>query len=276
MSSINTNNSAMNALSIMRNVNNNLNQTQERIATGLKVVSAKDNAAYFSISETMKGDNGMYKAIDEGLTMTKNVVSTARLGAETFTDLVRQMGERVAFATGEGVDKAKVKEELVALTDRMKTVLDQSTFNGVSMVGDEADVTVVTGVSRDATGGISATTITLKNQDLAAIHSTLEGIANGFDTTADVAADLVDVELELAKSVASSTTFGIAEKSIETQQDFLKSLTKRIDSGVGAMVDANMEEEAARLQALQVQQQLATQALSIANQGPQNIMALFR
>ena len=68
----------------------------------------------------------------------------------------------------------------------------------------------------------------------------------------------------------------ISEKSIDTQQGFLKDLTDRLDKSVGSLVDADMEKEAARLQALQVQQQLATQSLSIANQAPQNIMALFR
>jgi Flagellin and related hook-associated proteins len=152
MSSINTNVSAMNALSIMRNVNSDLSQTQERISTGSKVNSAKDNAAYFAISETMKGDSGMYKSIDEGLTMTKNVVSTARLGAETFADLAGQVSERVAFAQGVGVNLADVQSEVDALTERMSTVIEQSTFNGVSMVDNTDTQTVVTGVSRNGTG----------------------------------------------------------------------------------------------------------------------------
>ena len=83
MSSILTNNSAMNALSTLRSVNNRLGENQGRISSGLKIQSGKDNAAYFAISETMSGDSGMYKAIDESLTLTKNSVSTARLGAET-------------------------------------------------------------------------------------------------------------------------------------------------------------------------------------------------
>ena len=70
MSSINTNTSAMNALSTLRSVNSSLNQTQDRISTGLKVSNAGDNAAYFAISETMKGDSGMTKSINESLTLT--------------------------------------------------------------------------------------------------------------------------------------------------------------------------------------------------------------
>jgi flagellin len=80
----------------------------------------------------------------------------------------------------------------------------------------------------------------------------------------------------LTTVTGAATDLGIAEKQIETQQDFLSNLTDRLDSGVGSMVDADMEEEAARLQSLQVQQQLSTQSLSIANQAPQNILSLFR
>jgi flagellin len=276
----------MNALSIMRNVNSDLSQTQERISTGSKVNSAKDNAAYFAISETMKGDSGMYKSIDEGLTMTKNVVSTARLGAETFADLAGQVAERVAFAQGVGVNKSDVESELTALFERMETVVEQSTFNGVSMVDNDTAVSVVTGVSRDSGGTFSTTSISIDGQKLAngtdGILDTLKTALNANPgdfaalNSAGLATALEAAETAVADSVSAATALGISEKSIETQQGFLKDLTDRLDTGVGSLVDADMEKEAARLQALQVQQQLATQSLSIANQSPQNIMALFR
>ena len=293
MSSINTNVSAMNALSIMRNVNSDLATTQERISTGSKVNSAKDNAAYFAISETMKGDSGMYKSIDEGLTMTKNVVSTARLGAETFADLAKQLSERVAFAQGVGVNLGDVQSEINALTSRMSTVIEQSTFNGVSLVDNAASVSVVTGVSRDSSGGFSTTSISISGVNLSAIlgapadtsdpdplnHTPATGLMAidvSSATPAQLKTFLGNAETALESAIGAATDLGIAEKSIETQQTFLKDLTDRLDKGVGSLVDADMEKEAARLQALQVQQQLATQSLSIANQAPQNIMALFR
>ena len=114
-------------------------------------------------------------------------------------------------------------------------------------------------------------------QDLGTIQAQLAAIDL---TTSDSAgaqlADLQTAESMLASAVSSATALGIAEKSIETQKEFLTELTDRLDSGIGSMIDANMEEEAARLQALQVQQQLATQSLSIANSAPQNILSLFR
>lgn len=278
MSSILTNNSAMAALQTLQNINKGLDSTQGRISSGLKITSGKDNAAYFSISETMTGDSGMYKAIDESLTLMVNSVSTARLGSETIKDVAQEFAERVAFAQGGTAEvRADVQAELNELVARIQTTISQSTFNGANLVSSTATVTVVTGISRGASGSVTTTTITFQQQDLGAILSTLSAVdLTTSSTTALMEADLQTAESALDAAIASATALGIAEKSIETQKEFLGALTDKLDSGVGSMVDADMEEEAARLQSLQVQQQLATQSLAIANQAPQNILSLFR
>ncbi len=277
MSSILTNHSAMTALSTLRNINTNLSDTQSRISTGLSIASGKDNAAYFSISKTMSGDSGMFKAIDESLTLQQNAVSTARLGAETLVDLAQDFSERVAFAQG-GTQEVRddIQAELDELVARMATTIAQSNFNGTDYVNSNATVTVVTGISRASGGSISTTSMSFLQQDLGAIQSALDAISITSATTATLQATaLQNAEAQLSAAVAAATALGIAERSIETQKDFLGELTDRLDSGIGSMIDANMEEEAARLQALQVQQQLATQSLSIANSSPQNILNLF-
>jgi flagellin len=77
-------------------------------------------------------------------------------------------------------------------------------------------------------------------------------------------------------AIDAAAAFGSVQGRIDTQASFVSKLTDALKAGIGSMVDADMEEASARLQALQVQQQLATQALSIANQAPQNILSLFR
>ena len=278
MSSILTNHSAMTALATLRQINSNLTDTQSRISSGLKIESGKDNAAYFSISKTMAGDSGMFKAIDETLTLQKNAVSTARLGAETLVDLAKSFSERVAFAQGGTEEvRADVQAELDALTARMVTTISQSTFNGTDYVNATTSVTLVTGISRAAGGTISTTTMSFLQQDLGVIASVLAAIdLTAADSAGAQVAALQSAEAQLSAAVAAATSLGIAEKSIETQKVFLSELTDRLDSGIGSMIDADMEEEAARLQAQQVQQQLATQSLSIANATPQNILSLFQ
>ncbi|MGR3372800.1 flagellin [Pseudooceanicola sp.] len=278
MSSIHTNTSAMSALNTLKNINNSLSNTQNRISSGLKIESGKDNAAYFSISETMTGDSRIYKAIDESLTLTQNSISAARLGAETVVDLANDFVERVAFAQGGTAEtRGDVQKELDQLVARINTTISQSTFNGSDLVNGAATVTVVTGISRTAAGSINTTSVTFNQQDLGAIASALGAIdLTTLASGVTMETYLQDAESALGAAIASATAFGIAEKSVEMQKEFLGELTNRLDAGVGSMIDANMEEEAAQLQALQVQQQLATQALSIANQSPQNILSLFR
>ncbi|EDQ05567.1 Flagellin [Sulfitobacter indolifex] len=309
MSSINTNNSAMNALATLRGVNSSLNETQNRISTGLKVSSGKDNAAYFAISETMKGDSGMTKAVNESLTLTKNSVATARLGAEQFSDLATEFRDKVAFAQENQGGLDEIEADLTRLVADMTAIMEQSTFNGDDLVnaggggasGDSAfaadgtytaettpsaaaaDRSVITGISRDTAGTLQTTTITVSPVDLNAQREMFDAIATGFAAKAGSATGDTYLSTVLAASdtaaqatVDAATSLGQSEKSIERQQEFLTKLSDNLDAGVGAMVDANMEEEAARLQALQVQQQLASQSLSIANQAPQNILSLFR
>lgn len=315
MSSINTNSSAMNALATLRGVNKSLSETQNRISTGLKVSSGKDNAAYFAISETMKGDSGMTKAVNESLTLTKNSVATARLGAEQFSDLANEFRDKVAFAQENKGGLSEIEADLTRLVADMTAIMGQSTFNGDDLVnagklsadgvtaasGDSAfaadgtytaEMTassaaaareVVTGVSRDSAGNLQTTKITVAPVDLNAQREMFAAIATDFATKASsatgdayLAAVLTASDTATQATVDAATSLGQSEKSIERQQEFLTKLSDNLDSGVGAMVDANMEEEAARLQALQVQQQLASQSLSIANQAPQNILSLFR
>ncbi len=273
MASILTNTSSMVALSTLQDVNRSLNETQNRISTGLKINSGKDNAAYFAISNTMKGDSGMFQGINDGMQTTKNAISTGRLAAETVADLGRQFVERVAFATGDGIDLADVQKELDGLVDRMNAAINQATFNGANVTDGGGTIEVVSGVTRSG-GTFATTTIEYDEVDLATIVGDFDGI--DISSSTDVGADLVAAEEEFAAAVTAATDLGVAEETIEGQQQFLDSLIDTLDSGVGSLVDANMEEEAARLQALQVQQQLAVQSLSIANQGPQNILSLFR
>ncbi|ETX16311.1 flagellin family protein [Roseivivax halodurans JCM 10272] len=301
MSSILTNNSAMNALTTLRNINNSLDSTQNRISTGLKVNSGKDNAAYFQISESMKGDSSALSSINEGLTLTKNSIETARVGAETINTLSKEFVDKIAFAQGAKGGETDIQNDLNELVKRMEATLAQSTFNGDDLLGASsysaatgADLAtdgtftskdtgtsastnknVVTGISR--AGDFTATTMEVEGHNMAQHIANFKEIATDFTTgEAFLKAVLETAETTSGEVADIATKLGQSSASVEGQQEFLNKLTDNLDAGVGAMIDANMEEEAARLQALQVQQQLATQSLTMANQKPQNILSLFR
>ncbi len=133
-------------------------------------------------------------------------------------------------------------------------------YDGTLGVGQDIDVAIDTVTSDDnrAAGGLFAMAgIDVSTQD-------------GAETALDEIEDLIQFSIDAAAA------FGSAERRIETQSNFVSQLMDALNTGIGSLVDADMEAASARLQALQVQQQLATQSLSIANQAPQNILALFR
>lgn len=135
----------------------------------------------------------------------------------------------------------------------------------------------VTSTATDATDTVAARIDTLTSPTAVTIGGGLEKL-NDIDVSTDAGADsaLVAIEFMIQNAIDSAASFGSAQGRIETQSNFISSLTDSLKSGIGTLVDADMEEASARLQALQVQQQLGVQALSIANQAPQSLLSLFR
>jgi len=267
----------MTALQTLKTVQSNLTETQGRVSTGLKVQSAKDNAAYYSIAQTMRGDSAAFNAISENLSIIGASVSVARQGTEELGKITKQILEKVSLAqANESVDRELIQKDIADLVDQFNSTISQSSYNGQSMIDGTDTVTVATGVTRD--GGLFQTTnFDFKKFDAEAVSTALAAVDVSAATDAAALNILmINVEGEIAKITEAEASFGMVEKRIDNHKSFNSKLVDKFDSGVGALVDADMNKEAARLSALQVQEQLATQALSIANQAPQSILSLFR
>jgi flagellin len=296
MTSINTNNSAMAALQTLRNVNSNLSKTQNHVSSGLRVEKASDNAAYWSIATTMKSDNGALSAVSDALGMGAAKVDVAYTAVESSIDVVNQIKAKLTAATEEGVDKGKIQDEITQLQDQLKSIASSASFNGQNWVKNTIGTTmsVVSSFVRDSQGKIAVNTTaytsaasdllindTGTNGILGATGSASSNSVVGFSissTTTKGTIDnlLTDVESALTKMTALGSKLGSISTRIDLQSNFVSSLSDAIDSGVGRLVDADMEEESSKLSALQTQQQLAIQSLSIANSSSQNILSLFR
>ncbi|WP_296476173.1 flagellin [Roseinatronobacter sp.] len=274
MSSILTNTGAMVALQTMRGINKNLAQTQNEISTGKTISNARDNAAIWSIAKTMESDVSGFKAIGDSLGLAKSTVAVARVAAETVVDLMKEMKNILVAGTGENVDHEKLATDLEVLQNQITSVLEAAQFNGLNLVNGDEDAAFISSLNRDGTGDPDVATIEVAAADLA---TEIDGTLTVAPTDADTfTTALEDFEADFQLAVAAAASFGAAEKRIDIQAEFVKNLSDAMTSGIGALVDADMEAASAKLQALQVQQQLATQSLSIANQQPQNILSLFR
>ncbi|MFU8776698.1 MAG: flagellin [Roseovarius sp.] len=275
MSSILTNNSAMVALQTLQSVNSNLAKTQDMISTGKAVATAKDNSAIFAISKVMESDVSGFKAVSDALSLGESTVAVASAGAEQITNLLNEIKQKVVAATGENVDHGKIQNDVDELVNQVNSIIGASQFNGANLLNTagNAGISVLSSLDRDASGTVTASNITVASVDFEA-NLDLSDI----DVSTSIAADtsLAAIEAHIQTAVDGAAALGASAKRISDQNDFVSKVTDAMKSGIGALVDANLEEASARLQALQVQQQLATQSLSIANQAPQAILSLFR
>jgi flagellin len=275
MSSILTNNSAMVALQTLKGINSNLAKTQGEISTGKSVATAKDNSAVWAISKVMESDVAGFNAVSDALDQGSSTVAVASAGAEQITNILKDMKKLVVAATGEDADHAKIAASVNEMKANIASVIGASQFNGVNLLNTagNAGIQVLSSIDRDATGAVTASNITVASVDFEA-NLNLADIDVSDATTARTS--IAALEAHIQTAVDGAAALGASASRIDRQNDFVGKLTDAMKSGIGAMVDADMEEASARLQALQVQQQLGVQSLSIANQAPQAILSLFR
>jgi len=311
MSSINTNVSAMAALSTLRTINNDMETTQSRISSGLKVGSASDNAAYWSISTTMKSDNKALGTVQDALGLGAAKTDVAYTAIDASIKVVDEIKTKLVAASEPGVDKAKVQKDITQLTNQLKSIAKSASFSGENWVQGTVGSTknIVGGFNRDSSNNVSLTTLDFDTSKslLVEIDSgtndvkvggtagllsaamtytpvtgTAETLTSVLDlditsmTPATLSGAISGIEVVLGKMTTVGADLGALNKRIDMQSDFVNDLTKSFDKGIGRLVDADMNEESTRLKALQTQQQLGIQALSIANSESQNILSLFR
>ncbi|WP_282092385.1 flagellin [Epibacterium ulvae] len=428
MSSILTNNGAMVALQTLKTINMDMEDLQSKISTGKKVANASDNSAVWAIAKTMESDVGGFMAVSESLSLGGSKVAVAQNAAESITDLLKDMKEKIISAQdATGDDQTKIQADIDALKDQVEAVVGAAQFNGTNLVNGTGGTSILSSLNRDASGNVTAESITVDGQDLstggyagkstfvdadtvigtsvistttlatsgavagdsfsatlnagdttgfnfaldnsttfaagdkisitigdqtvnhvvtaanldatkpedviaASLKTAIDdlgitglkvdftstatggeltilseaenlaatppvlgtqeslsisgqftnagsgglGLLDGIDVTSDPVGALSSIESLISTAIDAASSFGSAAGRIEKQSSFVSNLSDALTSGVGSLVDADMEKASARLKALQTQQQLGAQALSIANSAPQSLLSLFR
>jgi flagellin len=274
MTSVNTNRGAMVALQTLNNTNRDLSKTQSAISTGLKVSSVKDNGAVWAIANKLRSDVSAYDRVIESNDTASARVDVAISAGESIMELLNEMKGKALAASQTGLSasaQAAFAADFAQLRNQVTSIVANSTFDGSTMVG----ATPVSAVSLgDAAGG---NTITVAGADLSLGGTTVTVTATSALTTAaasTTALGLVNTSIDnLGTQLA---TWGAGSKRLDAHKRFVSKLQDALTSGVGAMTDADLSKESAKLQALQVKQQLGIQALSIANGSAQSALSLFR
>ena len=273
-SSVNTNVGAMIALQNLNATNAELAQTQNRINTGMKVSSAKDNGAIWAIAQGQRGEIRALGAVSQSLERGIAAVDVAIAAGESVSDLLLQMKEKALAATDETLSssaRSALNEDFVALRDQIASVVENAEFNGVNLLMESA-----TGFGALANADGSST-ITV-DAEVMALGESIVTVGLSQDIAAMSEADdaLADVDASIANVSAALARLGTTSKALGTHATFVSKLVDTLEAGVGNLVDADLAKESAKLTALQTKQQLGAQALGIANQTPQILLSLFR
>ena len=273
--SVHTNTSAAIALQNLTQTNERLGDVQTRISTGLKVQGAKDNAAIWAIAQGQRADVGALSSVKQSLDRATSIADVALSAGESISDLLNQLKEKVVAAKDTSLktqSRQLLDADFKALLKAISSQISNATFDG----GNLLDGSLTTGIKFLANADATSF-VTLSAKDLSLGGSIIElSLSDSLLTLTGSNQALSRLDDSITQLNASLGAIGAEAKQIEAHKTFVSKLIDTLESGIGNLVDADLAKESAKLQALQVQQQLGAQSLSIANQAPQIILSLFR
>ena len=301
LNSVNTNVAAQVALDSLNHTNTMLQATQKRISTGYRVADAADDGAAFAVAQRVRADVGALTSVNDQLGNAKGLVTTSMTALGKISDSVNQ-AQKLLVSIASNATTQDQRDQYVSsykkIVSQVADYVDNSKYNGQSLLGSVAGGAVA-GASKTVIGSETGSTKTLNGEDMSGLASTLAGLigstfsrsAAGADTFGAITAGSDQSAAATALSATSgATAFSTTLKSVADANNQIGSdsnmldatisfNTSKIDSlnaGLGALIDTDLSKESAKLQALQIKQQLGTQALSMANQAPQALLSLFK
>ena len=286
-SSVNTNVGAMAAVRVLGNNSRALEIVQNRISSGLKVATAKDNGATYGIAQQQRAEVRAFEAVSQGLSRATSAADVGLAAGAAISDVLIQMREKALAATGMTISassRTSYNEEFVALRDQVASIISNAVFDGINLVGGPGPGPGPTDLLFPAsTDGAQTISLPVLDFNLTAAPIAMGGppgiyldVAQDISTAVNAqdALDRIIVSLDYVNQELSR--LGTAAKRVDTHLNFVSRLSDSIVEGIGNIVDANLASESAHLQALQVKQQMSTQALNIANKSPQTLLNLLR
>jgi flagellin len=298
MSSLRINPAGTMALQSLRANRIAIGKTQEEISTGLKISRAADNPSSWAIAETMKSDKAVLSTVVGSLALASSVLTVADAAVKATIAVMNEIKARIVQAGQPGADAPKLLTDLQQFGKQLTSIVASARFNDVNLLDtsnvDPFNYNIIAsynngaGIQNSTTGIIFLNLKTLVDQ-LGGHFGVLEAAqaptsASPTDFTALEASDLATSAMghtlnNAEKAIADLKTYasmiGTTRTHVARQTEFIKILNEALTSGISVLVDADMTETSTRIQALQAQQQLGTQALSIANRNANIVLKLF-
>jgi len=256
-------------------------KVHDRIATGLKVGSASDNGTVWAMAQVMRTDNESRQSALTSIDLGTGVVETALAAAEGISDLMVEMQSKLVAATDTTLDEQSWRSlmtDFIELGNQATRLAENASFNDLNLLesGGE-DLSVLIGKDPGSTMTIAAEDLTDGGGIFdAGLAANLPQSDNAIVATRPTSADVVAFEASLVDVTSAVSRLGVGLRSLEIQKTLLVKQMDVTSAGIGNLVDSDLGRESAKLQALQVREQLGMQALEIANRSPRVILNFFQ
>ena len=274
LNSINTNVGAQIALQTLNSTNAQLEEAQNQVSTGLRISSAKDDGAIWSIAQSQRSQITSLTAVTDSLNRASSVLDVAVTAGQTISDLLNQLKSNALEASDTSLsttDRAALNSSFKALITQISTATSNASFDGANLITTGAPaLTALAGPS-----GTQKLTLAAQSLTLGGANLTLSA-ASSYTTATQASNLLTTINDSITKVNSAVSALGTESNQVTANLTFVSNLSDSLTSGVGNLVDADVAAESATLQALQTKQQLGVQALSIANSSSQNLLSLFK
>jgi len=288
LNSVNTNIGAQIALQSLESTESQLSVTQKQISTGLRVADSTDDGAAFSIAQGIRSTVGALTSANQQLGNATGLLTTTQSALTNISDMMGSMRDvlvKLSDSSTQGSARTDYQQQYSSMLANTKTFVQDADYNGKTLIGNVTGSTGTFGsvaVARNESGASYGIATFGGSAMLAQI-----GAGGGFTTTlmqsstgaASIAALISTTGTFLTEQNAVGTalnTVGSSVNFINNQTTYNNDKIDSLNAGLGSLIDADLAKESAQLTALQIRQQLGTQALSLANQAPQSLLSLFK
>ncbi|MBU6496904.1 MAG: flagellin [Rhodospirillales bacterium] len=282
LNSVNTNMSAAIALQSLNMTSAALQATQKQISTGYRVADATDDGAAYAVAQRVRSDVGALTSANQQLGNVQGLLSTTISGlnnVSTEMNTARDVLVKLADSTVQGTTRSQYIQQYQSDVANIKTFFEDSKYNGKTLIGNIGGATGFGAVNviRNEVGATYHIGTMSGSAFMASINFTSTQL-NGAGTVAGLIGTAASATFmnKLNAVGTNLNTYGAATNYVNNQVTFNSNKIDALNNGLGALIDANLAQESATLQSLQIRQQLGTQALSIANQAPQSLLSLFK
>ena len=285
LNSVNTNVGAMIALEFLNQTNQQLNATQKQISTGYRVADATDDGAAYAVAQSVRSDVNALTTANEQLGGVQGLLSTTSSGLNDISTTLSSMRDTlVELANGNtsGNERTQYAAQYSTLLTQVKGFIEDADYNGKTLIGNitgsNGAFSSVSVIRNEVGSTYGISTFSGSALYNAITFTTLLGklTSTAIGSIAALITGSGTFLSEFNKVGTAMNTYGAATNYVTNQITYNNDKIDALNSGLGALVDADMAKEFAMLQSLQIKQQLGTQALSLADQAPQTLLSLVR